>query len=852
MSQRTAEVLSVVRDELNRLGYVDELLLEDYLFDDASSTGVHELCVPLAAFAQRSPSYRNACIGVVAANGQSGPQHVSSYRSLGAPLFFEVFEDHLDRYRIEASGKAAFLEAISAREITRAFEVNKEKWTPESIFRSKAIAPLTTPVQLDFIDAGLLPALKGMIHGKLDRLLKSILHETILSYKDISIGKEPDETQLFRLVFRLLAAKIFKDKRHPGGWDVSDASRVIDEIQKFYGLAIQEQKVLDEPSTQQFVWEKFRGAFNFQNISVEDLAFIYENTLIQKETRRQFGIHSTPPVIAELMVDLLPFESLPLSERRVLEPFAGNGVFLVAALRRLRELLPVTWTDEQRHAYLTERLTAIEIDTFAAEVCRLSLTLADYPNPNGWKIISQDIFESDVLKRQLKTSQIVLCNPPFEDFTKEESARYGNKVVSVHKPQELLRRVLDNPPAMFGFVLPKSVITGDRYRDLQDGIARTYKQIEVVALPDRVFAFSDQETVLLLASECNKARQASISLRTHWVYEKDRSSFLQIGQLPKATTKIVNRSSHAGPISLSTVPLSELWDYLRYHPKLKDIAEIHRGIEWNISVKENKDILIAQSPRPGFKKGLDKAAGKIEPYYASGLVYLNMDEQYRRTTAHSLPWDLPKVITNVRRMSRGPWRIVGLPDLDGLICYQSLYGLWPKADIDILMLATLINSPLFNAALFLMGFGRDNTINVLEQIPVPHTRAIDVEAITRLVQSYLEARSQLGSTAAKKAVVEEECVSTIMEIDSLVLKAYDLPPRLERKLLDFFKGHKRPLPFEFPDYYPPDFSPCIPLHDFLKMNLREASAAALLNRVRPLDSEEIHELAMSLERDRCR
>jgi hypothetical protein len=306
----------------------------------------------------------------------------------------------------------------------------------------------------------------------------------------------------------------------------ADRLKLFAEIQKFYGLAVQEQKILDEPSTQQFVWDRFRNGLNFQNISVDDLAFIYENTLIQEETRRQLGIHSTPPVIAELMVDHLPFESLPLTERRVLEPFAGNGVFLVAALRRLRELLPVTWTDEQRHAYLRERLTAVEIDTFAAEVCRLrlSLTLADYPNPNGWEIISQDIFDSDVLKRRLRTSQIVLCNPPFEDFTTKERQRYGNKIASVHKPQELLRRVLENPPAMFGLVLPKSTIIGDRYR----GISRI---------------ISHEHTSRLRSFLC---RMASLLSRIRKVYCFLRLNATKLGRLVSRCAPIgfMKRTAH--------------------------------------------------------------------------------------------------------------------------------------------------------------------------------------------------------------------------------------------------------------------------------------------------------------------
>ena len=92
----------------------------------------------------------------------------------------------------------------------RAFEVNNDKWSPEAIFRAKAIIPLKTPVQLDFVDIGLLPALKGMIHDKLDRLLKGTLHQAISTYKNNTSGKKPDETLLFRLVFPFPCCKGFQ------------------------------------------------------------------------------------------------------------------------------------------------------------------------------------------------------------------------------------------------------------------------------------------------------------------------------------------------------------------------------------------------------------------------------------------------------------------------------------------------------------------------------------------------------------------------------------------------------------------------------------------------------------------
>jgi len=133
----------IVKKELQGLGYSGDLLQEDYIFDDASATQTKELRIPLGAFAKWPPSYRSACIGVLTANGNVGPRFVSSYRALGAPMFLEVHEDHIVRYRMEAISEAVELESIPFRNISNAFESNKDKWSPEAIFRAKAISPIS-------------------------------------------------------------------------------------------------------------------------------------------------------------------------------------------------------------------------------------------------------------------------------------------------------------------------------------------------------------------------------------------------------------------------------------------------------------------------------------------------------------------------------------------------------------------------------------------------------------------------------------------------------------------------------------------------------------------------------------
>ena len=299
-------------------------------------------------------------------------------------------------------------------------------------------------------------------------------------------------------------------------------------------------------------------------------------------------------------------------------------------------------------------------------------------------------------------------------------------------------------------------------------------------------------------------------------------------------------------MNICEVPDGSVLDYLNSNPRLRDIADVHGGIERNISLKGNRTIFISSEPKPGFHKGLDKVPTKIEPYYAQGFIYLNMDKRYRRTCAHSLPWNEPKVIVNRHIISRGPWRIVAFPDSSGLVCYQNFIGVWPKTGVNIQVLSALVNSPLANAALFVKQDKRDNRINTLEQIAIPFLKSLAEERISHLVRSYIKLRSGIKKGASPKAAIQQ-CVQILMEIDALILKAYDLPPRLERKLLEFFRGYRRPVPFDFPNYYPEDFSPCIPLHKYLKMDLKQASAGELLKRITPFDSEEMHKFFMDIE-----
>lgn len=486
--------LALAEQGLREIGYTNALLRRDYAFADLLGTADSVRRVPLAAFAQEPPSYRSSCFGVLIADPG---MDVAQYRALGAPQLLELDEQEVRRWKVTASGAPEILQRIAPDDLVRTISEHRADWSPESILRAKSIAFDASPVQLDFFDAGLLPAIEAVVHTKLDHLLRDALAASRAVYRERHLGVL-EYPKLFRLIFRLLAAKLFADRGQPGDWVQSDPATVLSAVERVYFGARAGEPVLGDPEVQQVAWSKIRSGFHLQNISVEALAYVYENTLVDEEMRRRYGTHSTPREVAEYVVRRLPFEELPLEERRVFEPFAGHAAFLIAALGRLRALLPPGTEPAARHDYFVQKLAGMEIDSFACEVARLSLMLADYPNPDGWRLLEGDAFSSPLLVTELSRARVVLCNPPFEDFTPDERAQYAG-LRSVNKAAEILRRTLETPPDLLGFVLPRPFIDGQYYREARRSLRDTYASIELITLPDSAFQHSRMETVLLIA-----------------------------------------------------------------------------------------------------------------------------------------------------------------------------------------------------------------------------------------------------------------------------------------------------------------------------------------------------------------
>lgn len=781
-------LLSVVRESLLEIGYHNDLLQENYGFVDVLAQDQPLRSIELAAFAQEPPSYRNACFGVVVPP-HDGPEAIMDYRALGAPQILSLAPETnvIRRWKMLAYGKPVLLDSIEPAHLRNAIWSHRAEWSPEQVLRAKSIRFTNDSLQLDFFDAGLVPALEELVQEKLDRLLREVIAACKAAYKERH-EQELDYKALFRLVFRLLAAKLLGDREYPGNWLSSNTQQVIKEVEDFYFQHIPPEAVLDDIPVQDLAWRKIRTAFSFRNLSVEALSYVYENTLVSPETRRRYGTHATPPQIAEYIVQNLPFEELASEERHVFEPFCGHAPFLTAALGRLRALLPPDVSAIQRHEYFVQMLSGMELDSFACEVARNRLILADYPNPNGWRIENADVFASSKLSDYL--AQIVLCNPPYEDFTFEERSA-NPSVHAANKAVEALQRVLRQPPKMLGFVLPRLFAGGPSYRDLRQAITSLYNNVTLVELPDIAFNYSEAETMLLIA---HGQRTTQPQRRSVFVEKKDYQRFLYTGEPTSQIDIPTDLTLEEADTQLWHNRLQAVWDALAHLPHLGDIAEIHRGIEYNIPFKQNETVLVSDMPRAEFVKGLLRITEDFEPYVVQSFSYLNAGPGKRRHNAYELPWEKPKVIANAARLSRGPWTIAAAIDEQGLVCYQNFHGIWPLDNVPLEVIAALLNGPIANAFLSTHQASRHNKLQTMKQIPIPKLDLIDAPLIVALVREYISCRAQWREQSEDTEYHEKRCRGIMKQLEGELLRTYDLPLQIERDLVQYIDGYRRPGP----------------------------------------------------------
>ena len=195
-----------------------------------------------------------------------------------------------------------------------------------------------------------------------------------------------------------------------------------------------------------------------------------------------------------------------------------------------------------------------------------------------------------------------------------------------------------------------------------------------------------------------------------------------------------------------------------------------------------------------------------------------------------MDWRKPKAIINKNALSRGAWRLAAFADSEGITCYQNCTGVWPTSDeFDEWLLAAVLNSPVANAFVAIREGKTNITIETLNLLPVPHFTEKQKQRLRSLIKLYLEL---ITSESFMEPPPSADPERVLKQIDAQVLDGYRMPPRIERQLLDYFRGHERPTVHSFSEYFPKEFGVYFSLSDYLSPDFASATVGELLKRMR--------------------
>lgn len=812
---------------LRSIGYHGALLEEDYRFPDWFSRG-NEWGVEAAAFGQTPVSYDSACIGVVQSNRLQRQSLVNKCRALGAPIILEVDANEIREWAVSRKENGhGLIDTYRADRVPDMLASRAADWRPQNLLRLKNIGSYHWTQQLGLF-VGLLPELEEHIQENLDPLLRDTLSQVRQSYMN-STGREPNATQIFKLIFRILTAKVFFDRRVNGFSKLSgDSDELLEAVGKHYRDV--NPRLLTREARQiaaNRIWKEF----DFRNLSVEVLAQMWSSTLVDSEAKRRLSIHRTTRTIVRYIVERIPFNSWGDEKRIILEPCSGSGVFLLGVMNMLKPRL-FAMDPSERHKYFVNHLAGIEADPFAVEISTLALTLADFPNPNGWNIAPGDVFDDAVSAPYLERAAVVLSNPPYGDFDRNERSRSRY----VQRPAAVLDQVLNHlhPEGVLGFVLPRIFVDGrGAYSEIRKRLAKRFSSVEITLLPDRAFPDADSEIALLIAIDPIPHKSLHVVCRK---VNDNPSAWADFEASHEISSEYAAEFSYESAEESLLIPeLSEVWDFLDSYPTLGDVAEIHRGIEWNLPLTDNgretgnRPHLVKDHPAEGFKEGIAPQTD-FKMFEQPAIAYLNFRPELQRGGPWRHAWDKPKAIVNKAARSRGHWRMAAFPDSKGLACYQTYFGVWPKSEsFDEWSLSALLNSPVANAFVATREGKTDVTKETLLLIPVPVFTEAQQIRLRELIEQYQKLTSVIPLEGA-----QGDAEALLKQIDAVILAGYRMPPRIERQLLDFFRNQDRPIKHSFSEYFPQDFSSYFSLAEYLSPSFGSATVGELLKRAREI------------------
>lgn len=848
----------VIRRCLRVCRYHDDLIEENYTLGSDRN-------VPFVAFAHRPHDARSSCVAFLP-ESRTPRADVAGLRELGVPFAFFVGINSWEMWSLRSDGPQ-HKHSVPVSEVEKFFDDHKTDFAPGSVFRAKTWARAEGARQLDFVDTGLLPIVESEAGDRLRQLFEDMVASTM----DVLDMKPADLTEanahwLMKANFWLLAGKLLRDKQVPKfvRLDLHDVQDVFDRVAEHY-----DAKRVSADGRLTALREAAAVAADFsslRSISTETLGALYEEALLSERTRKLWSVHRTPTYLVDFMLAKLSRwmdEDLGFQNCHVYEPGCGHAPFLVGAVRLLSDLLPDKIASDRtaRRQFLRSHIGGCDRDAFSLEIARLSLTLADIPNPNGWKLDPvKDMFAGDYLAEKIAANSVIISNPPFENVAISDKKRAAGDLRYARSGQagELLRRIVDHasPNTLFGIVVPQTLLDGASFRELRRNLLSKVEIQEVVTFPDNVFKFAKPETAILIGKKLGDARAGVEKFKFRRIHKAEMDLFRNENRVPVGALLSRNNILADPRYQLLLPPLNNLWDAANGLPHMKDVAHVTIGFYFypeDDPAYPIGEVQVSPVKRPDFYQGFRLAEGTPDTHLLPRLEWLNQKPEIIEWACGGTKRDEPRVVMNHVRTGGGAWRHkgfidpVGRPATDAFLLISPLEANWSLET-----LWAIANGPFANAFTLTNSATKQIAVRLLKRMRVPALSEPPLD-LNSAVQNYIatarEFTAKYGSkdVASKKhekpkktkgtgetpelplvglsnerpdgeSLARENLRALHWRVDAEVLKLYALPAELERELLDFFDGVPRVgVPFEQKCYIPSTFREVMRLDEFLRI-----------------------------------
>ena len=343
------------------------------------------------------------------------------------------------------------------------------------------------------------------------------------------------------------------------------------------------------------------NGFDFNNSDDRHVfGTVYESILVELRDAGNKGEYYTPRAITQLMTQM----SAPRLGEKVLDPAAGTGGFLSAAIDYIREKEVRTLDDE---AILQKSITGWELKPVSYVLGLTNLILHGLDVPD-WHYLDSLKTEYNTIgpKQQV---ECILANPPFGASIADGVETNFPQSFRCRESADLfviLMIQLLKPGGRCAIVLPDGCITGDGYKErIREKLLTDCNLHTIIRLPQSTFFPATVSTNLLFFQKGTPTKEI-------WYWEHR----LPEGQKSYSKTKAIQFDEFA--------PLIEWWDKreesdVAWKVNVKDLK---RGFDLDVknptSAIEARELSVSDCLTE-FRKSLErvgKALAAVEKEYA--------------------------------------------------------------------------------------------------------------------------------------------------------------------------------------------------------------------------------------------